>query len=338
MMWVAWRQQRSIVGAFLLVVVILAAWMLITGLHEQSLWHQYLSAPCRGGQGVTASTLASCGRLQQSVFASGRYDLYAQGVGEILGPLLGLLLGVIAVASELERGTARLAWTQSESRARWLASKFLVGIASMVTVLVPLCFVLSWWVGASFAARMTPKVFPIAGLMGVAYGIFCFALVVTLGLLIRRAAWVFAIGLVLFVALFFTMQVQVRPNLVTLNVATVSASQVTQGSTSGFYSSGGAPAGSWVLSNGYEPKGAKGVPSSSLESTSTKDMYRCEDPRPGVTNSYFYCLKHLGLRSIETYVPDSQFWTLQFVEGGIYVLFAALLASLAFFGVRRARV
>jgi hypothetical protein len=334
-MWVAWRQQRSIVGVFLLVAVALAAWMLITGLHEQSLWHQYLSAPCRGGKGVTASTLASCGQLQQSVFNSGRYNFYVQAVGEILGPLFGLVLGATAVVSEFERKTTRLAWTQSESRARWLGSKFLVSIASMIGILVPLCFVLSWWVGATFMTRITPKVFPIAGLMGVAYGIFCFTLVVALGLLIRRAAWVFAIGLVLFVALFFTMQVQVRPNMVTPNVATVAASQ---GSTSGFYSSGGAPAGSWVLSNGYEPRGAKGVPNSSLESTSTKDMYRCEDPRPGVTNSYFYCLKHLGLRSIETYVPDSQFWTLQLLEGGIYVLLAALLAALTFLGVRRSRV
>ena len=67
-------------------------------------------------------------------------------------------------------------------------------------------------------------------------------------------------------------------------------------------------------------------------------MNRCEDPRPGVTNSYSYCLKHLGLRSIETYVPDSKFWTLQFLEGGIYVLLAALLAALAFLGIRRSRV
>jgi hypothetical protein len=57
-----------------------------------------------------------------------------------------------------------------------------------------------------------------------------------------------------------------------------------------------------------------------------------------MVNTYTYCLKHLGLRNIETYVPDSQFWTLQFLEGGIYVLLAALLAALAFLGVRRSRV
>jgi ABC-type transport system involved in multi-copper enzyme maturation permease subunit len=336
MTWVAWRQQRSIVGAFLLVAVILAAWMLITGLHEQSLWHQFLSTPCRGGKGVTTSNQVSCDNLQQSVYDSARYEPFAKVLGVILGPLFGLVLGVTAVASEFERGTTRLAWTQSESRTQWLASKFLVSIVSMTIVLVPLCLVFSWWVGASFMARMSPDVFPIAGLMGVAYAIFCFALVVAIGLFLRRAAWVFAIGLVLFAALFFTMQVQVHPNLVTPSVATLAPQQVTQGSTSGFYSNGGAPAGSWVLSNGYEPKGAKGVPSSSLESASTKDMYNCESPP--ASNQYSYCLKHLGLRNIETYVPDSQFWTMQFLEGGIYVLLAALLTALAFLGVRRTRV
>jgi hypothetical protein len=313
--------------------------MLVTGLHEQSLLHQYLSAPCHGGKGVTASDATSCGQLVSTVFSAGRYNIFAQGIGEILGPLFGLVLGVAAVASEFERKTTRLAWTQSASRARWLASKFLVSIASMAIILVPLCFVLSWWVGATFVPRITPKVFPIAGLMSVAYAIFCFALVAALGLFMRRAAWVFAIGLVLFAALFFTMQVQVRPNLATPSVATLASTLVTQGSTSGFYSSGGAPAGSWYLSNGFEPKGAKGVPSSSLENTSTKDMNRCEvTHRQGTSNQYSYCLQHLGLRSIETYVPDSQFWALQFLEGGIYVLLAALLAALAFLGVRRSRV
>lgn len=337
-MWVAWRQQRSIIVVFLLVAMVLAVWILITGLHQQSLWHQFLSKPCRGDVGVTAINQSACGLLQLSVFNAGRYNLFTQFLAEGLGPLFGLVLGVTAVASELERGTARLAWTQSESRVRWLASKFLVSIASMVVILAPLSFLLSWWVGASSLTRMAPKNFPIAGFLEVAYALLCFALVVAIGLLVRRAAWVFAIGLVLFVALFFTMQLQVRPNLVTPSVAALASVQVTQGSTSGFYSSGGAPASSWFLSQGFEPKGAKGVPSSSLENSSTNEMYRCEGvPQPGV-NTYPYCLKHLGLRSIETYVPDSQFWTLQFLEGGIYVLLAALLAAVAFLGVRRAKV
>ena len=257
MTWVEWRRQRSIVSAFFLVAVLLAAWLLITGLHEQSLWHQYLSAPCRGGKGVTSSKQSSCEQLQWSIFDAGRYNLYTQVLGEILGPLFGLVLGVTAVASEFERKTTRLAWTQSESRARWLTSKFVVSIASMAIILVPLCFLFSWWVSASHMVRITPKGFPIAGFMGVAYGIFCFALVAALGPFIRRAAWVFAVGLVLFTALFFTMQVQVLPNLVTPSVATIAISQAT---TSGYISTFTAPADSWVLStNGLEPEGTKGV-------------------------------------------------------------------------------
>ncbi|HUZ41965.1 MAG TPA: ABC transporter permease subunit [Acidimicrobiales bacterium] len=336
MMWVVWRQQRSIVAAFFLAAVVFTVWMLITGLHEQSLWHQYLSAPCKGGFGITKGDANFCGRLQSSVYGSGvqRNDVVTI-IGTVFAPLFGLVLGVNAVAREIEQKTNRLAWTQSESRSWWLVSKYLTSIASMAIILVPLCFVLSWWVGASHdGARISTKAFPVSGFVEIAYGIFSFVLAVVIGLLLRRAGWSLAVGIILFAALFLTFGAQLRPNLVTPNVMTLhSVQQVTKGSVSGFYSTGGAPATSWFLSQGYEPKLTKGVPSRAVMNSSTSEIYRCETRY----HQEPYCAQRLGLRSIELYIPDSRFWTLQFLEAGFYLVLAAMLAVFSLFGIRRSR-
>jgi hypothetical protein len=45
----------------------------------------------------------------------------------------------------------------------------------------------------------------------------------------------------------------------------------------------------------------------------------------------------LGLTDIQLYIPGNQFWTLQSLEGGFYLIAAALLAALSLFAVRRVK-
>jgi hypothetical protein len=114
------------------------------------------------------------------------------------------------------------------------------------------------------------------------------------------------------------------------------STELGMGSSSGFYTSGGAPANSWPLSNGYEPKTEKGVPSTSVINQGTNDMNRCAFSKtPPLTVTY--CAPHLGLIAIQLYIPGNQFWTLQFHEGGFYLIAAALLAALSLFAVRKVK-
>jgi ABC-type transport system involved in multi-copper enzyme maturation permease subunit len=337
-MWVVWRQQRSIVIAFALLAVVVSTWALIMGLHEQTLWREYLSAPCKGVfGGLTASDLNFCDRLQSSVSSSGKLNEVVIGIGVAFAPLFGLILGVNAVAHEIEQKTIRLAWTQSGSRARWLLNKYLVSVMSLVVILAPLCWLFSWWVGAAHVgARIAPRVFAISGFVEVACGIFCFVLAVVVGLLLRRPGWSLAVGVVLFAAIFLGFATQVLPSLASPSVATLQSTQLGMGSSSGFYSSGGAPADSWPLSNGYMPKTEKGVPSTSLMNRSTNKMYKCESSETP-QRSPTICAKQLGLTDIQLYIPGNQFWTLQSLEEGFYLIAAALLAALSFFAVRRVK-
>jgi hypothetical protein len=334
MMWVVWRQQRSIVVAFFAAAVVFTIWLIVTGQHEQSLWNQYLGAPCKGGFGVTKSANHFCEGLQSEVYAGTHNNDVDTIIGTIFAPLLGLILGVNAVAREIEQKTNRLAWTQSGSRSKWLASKYLTSVATIVVISAPLCLVLSWWVRASHdAARIVPKAFPVSGFVEIGYGVFCFVLAVAVGLLIRRAGWSLAVCIILFGGIFLSFADQVRPHLVTPSVMTVQANEIEAGSSSGFYPSGGAPSNSWVLYQGFEPVTTKGVPSLTLIDKSERAMGICEEK----TVQGSYCTHHLHLRSVAVYIPDSRFWTMQLLEGGFYLVLAALLAGLSFLGIRRAK-
>lgn len=68
------------------------------------------------------------------------YELQGQFGGPLLGLLVGLpllagaMLGVTLVARELERGTARLAWSLSPSRVRWYLARLLPMLALFAAV------------------------------------------------------------------------------------------------------------------------------------------------------------------------------------------------------------
>jgi hypothetical protein len=342
MTWVAWRQQRYVFWAFALVTVVLVGWALMSGLHEQSLWNQYHSLPCRGGNGFPVKYQSFCQNLFAKWSASGSHNNFIASFGLILAPLVGVVLGVGAVASELERKTARLAWTQSLTRTRWLAIKVLVGVGSMAVLLVPLCFTFSWWVGASrYAPRVMPTAFPFAGWMLGIYGVFAFAVVVFLGVLIRRAGWTIAVGLAVFGLVFYTVEVDVRSHLAPMNVAAVTQTMVTKGSAIVGVTTGGAPANGWLLFGGYRPLGSASAPSSwSVVTGRTNTLVQdCEAHSAASSNDVTsYCLHKLGLEDVEVYVSDHQFWTLQLREGGLYLVVAMLLLSLSAYVLRRIRI
>jgi len=273
--------------------------------------------------------------VQFSLYNSGKLNEVVIGFGMTFAPLFGLILGVNAVAHEIEQKTNRLAWTQSGSRTRWLMNKYLMSIAPLVVILVPLCWLLSWWVGATHVApRIMPKVFAMSGFIEVACGIFCFVLAVVVGLFVRRPGWSLAVGVVLYAAIFLGFTTQVLPSLGSPSVAVMQSTQLGEGSSSGFYSSGGAPADSWPLSTGYEPKTERGVPSTSVINQGTNNMSRCAiSETPPLSESH--CAQHLGLIAVQLYIPGDQFWTLQSFEGGFYLIAAALLAALSLLVVRR---
>jgi ABC-type transport system involved in multi-copper enzyme maturation permease subunit len=337
MIWTAWRQQRSLIVTMSIVATALMASMLITGLHEQGLWNQFLARPCQGNLENPVRYQTHCNQLLGNVEGAGYFNRYLVIASLVLGPLFGSILGASAVAREVERRTTRLVWTQSGSRSQWLATKYLVNIAILFAIFVPICIVLAWWNSAAhYSPRITPSGFLIAGFLLLLYSIVAFVVVATLGLFIRRAGWTLATGLVLAGVLIFTVEVGVRPRLVSPEFMVVSASQVTRGSSSGFYSSGGVPSNSWSRGQGYAPIGIKLTPNAQTLNLYSNKMQICLSSSRGQTNSgYEYCFKKLDIENVGLFVPNSDFWQIQIFEGLIYFGVVLVFGVASFSRVRR---
>jgi hypothetical protein len=335
MTWTAWRRARSVVIAMAVVVIVVGTVLLLTGFHQQFAWSEYLRRPCSGG--YPTGHLDYCERVAANVAATSRYNTALVLVVVALGPLFGVVLGVNAGAQEIERRTVRLAWTQSGSRQKWLASSFLVNIATLVVLFVPLCLVATWWNGAAhYAPRIRLNGFPISGFSILFMSVFAFVLVSTLGMFVRRPGWTFAVGFVVAIACVYAVEYYVRPDLASTTFAKVGSSSVELGSASGFYGSNGVPANAWEKSNGIAPVGSKAAPSTATMQTLERKMNNCyASPMGKVKNGDNDCLRKIHIEFFALYVPDSEYWTVQLREGSIYAGIALLLAGVGFLTVRR---
>jgi ABC-2 family transporter protein len=280
----------------------------------------------------------------------------------VVPALVGLFWGAPLVARDLEEGTFRLAWTQSVTRARWLAVKLtLVGLASMaVTGLFTL--MVTWWY--SPLDRLSGSPFASFGsrdLVPVGYAAFAFALGVTVGVLTRRTFPALAISLAAFVAVRLAITYWVRPGLFSPAHQDVALNP----STTGYGSEGLAlfglppstlqPAtpnipGAWITSvqivnNSGQPLSTQflnrtcpgiggggggaggGVGGGSAHSQAPASVtQRLQDCVATVGKSY---------HELVTYQPGSRYWLFQWSELAIYVGIAVVLAGFCVWRIRR---
>jgi ABC-type transport system involved in multi-copper enzyme maturation permease subunit len=119
MIWLTWRQFRPQAVTSL---AALAAFAILLGATAPHLTSLYASS------GITACHGQGCDRSASNFLGllSGPYTVvFMLGVaGVVLAPaLIGVFWGAPLIAREFETGTFRMAWTQSVSRARLVASK-----------------------------------------------------------------------------------------------------------------------------------------------------------------------------------------------------------------------
>jgi len=337
--WMAWRLQRSVFLLFVVMAVVLIGFVIANGLHTESLLHQWNSATCYGTRhGYITKSQVQCGTIFHQFAQSTTYDRYFAMAGGLLCGVLGLLLGVNLVASEIDRKTVRTAWTQSITRTRWLSSKIIVSLGSLLAVGLPLCFTHTWWIGAvNYGSRVAPNAFAYDGWMPLMIGVFAFALTTVIGVLLRRPGWTIAAALIAMVLVMWTMQGEVRANLVPLRTAVVGTTIVTKGDFTGAIPTHVAPKNSWIVFQGYEPLNSGNALLTRGEETRWgNEMNRCETG-PISQSQVPACQHKLGLRDVQLYVANNEFWTLQLREGAIYLAGAAFLFELSLLLVRRTK-
>jgi|GEM_PF-1061271 len=341
MIWIAWRFQRSVVCALALLALIIIGFAVITGTMQHHDLMQFMGAPCHGQQRLLLGRGDYCGVLDVNLSHLRNYNTSIEAAGLIIAPLVGAILGLLALANEVESRTVRLAWTQSISRTHWFSVKVGVGGAIVAIILVPTAVVLSWWNGTIGEKDLfSPHTYGIAGWDLVAYGLFIFALTVLLGAVIRRVGWTLAVSVLLFLVVALAVPSRVRSHLVTPTVSWSQPYLATKGDYSGVSYTNEPPQSASLLLAGVVPRSTIGIPTWSEVLATLPGVLTCENGYGMKTQSEYVkgelaCYKKLHVENVAVYIADDQFWTLQLREGLLYLSAGLILAGGALALVRR---
>ena len=318
MIWFTWRQFRTQTWVTVGALAVLGVLLFVTG---QSIADAYAAAKVATCQGDCAAAVDSfLAQIYSST--SGTVYNFAMARMYVVPALIGVFWGAPLVARELETGTHRLAWTQSVTRTRWLASKLaIVGAATAATAGLLTWAVTSWahQIDGAIGNRITPFVYGARGIVPVGYALFAFALGVTAGLLIRRTVPAMAATLAVYIAAVAAMPLWIRAHLAARRIHRATDRPSTRRRFSNSVSArttkctslvGGGPSDAWILSN-------QTITTSGQVFTGPADPQNC-GPEAGPQTCLDW-LGTLGLREDISYHPADHFWPLQWTEAGIFV-------------------
>ena len=130
--------------------------------------------------------------------------------------LIGVLLAAPFIL-ELENGTYRLAWTQSITRRRWIATKLAVPIVAALLFAAALILLTTWW-RAPFVhlnGRMETGTYDSEGTVVFGYTLFALGLALAVGVIWRRAVAAVTLAFVGYFAARIFVDTWLRNRLVT---------------------------------------------------------------------------------------------------------------------------
>jgi len=355
MTWLTWRQFRVQAAVAVIFLAVAAVVLGVTGSHLRDLYNSSGVAECNAhGPSTSSRSIAiDCATVYATFFS---HDSLLRN---LLGPLLlaipvitGIFWGAPLLARELENGTYRLAWTQSVTRTRWLASKItLVGLAS-IAVAELFSLMVSWWfspIDKVNMNRLTQGVFDERGVVAIGYAAFAFALAVAVGALIRRTLPAMATTLLAFVGVRLIMTYWIRPHLLS---PTHTTAGLQSASNIGFE---GGPLGAtfvardpslpntWVLSSRIVDTADRAPTTRSMHDFLHTACPNIGAPpiaggaRPASEGAFQACVGQLSAKFhlAVTYQPAGHFWPLQGYETAIFLGLALVLVGSCFWWVRR---
>jgi ABC-type transport system involved in multi-copper enzyme maturation permease subunit len=202
MTWIVWRQQRPVfitlvAGLAVAVAVIL---LLRAGMAADLVARNLVDCAAKG--------LEACMGPAATEFQTAWFDKMhiAQATVLVAPVLIGVFVGAPLFAREFEQGTHALAFTQSVSRTRWMATKFLVAALPALVVVVVYQLVVHSWLDV--AGKLGPlstgefyfTTFDSHSVSPLAYTLFAYTLGMFTGALFKRTLVAMTLTLSLFVA------------------------------------------------------------------------------------------------------------------------------------------
>jgi ABC-type transport system involved in multi-copper enzyme maturation permease subunit len=341
--WLQSRTQTLVAAAVLAALAIIAA---VTGVHLSHLYTSLVSR-CQTGCGVATSQFLTHGNFMDHVFTI---------VAQLAAPVLGIFWGAPMVTRELESGTYRLAWTQSVSRSRWLLTKLaVVGLATVIAAGV-LTLTITWWYRVLDPLTANQfDVFDERSIAPIGYAVFAFASGALIGAIIRRTVPAMATTLAVFIAVRVAVTLWVRPHLLAPLHKTMSllsgdgfGISSNNGSTFTLVAKGSAPQNSWTLSSQFATNSGHIATSSQLSAFVRQHCPRITppplEPKAGHTvvraadpAAFHSCLTQAAqqFQLVVTYLPANRYWTLQWLETGIFFGLALAAATACYWWVTR---
>ncbi|MEV0456548.1 ABC transporter permease subunit [Catellatospora methionotrophica] len=320
MYWLTWRQHRAQVLATIGLLVVLGALLLASALDATRYLAEHVVAGCPGPaeqcRAVNAALTQRYGLVYQAVL----------GILPLLGPaLVGAFWGAPLIGREFERGTNKLAWTQSVSVRRWLGVK--VGLLAVLVVAAGLA--LSAMVGAWLSvfddvvgpAFSNAGLFNLVGVAAAAWWLFAFTLGVAVSTIVRRTvaamAVTFAVIALVFPVMVFARDVYAEPLRASYTEyqAILDQGAILTGNV-------------WTDTAGQEiadPPSALCPPAPGEADTEAGQRKRDS------------CLAGQGYLATVEYHPASRFWRFQWTQAAILAVATALLGAVAFYGTLRRR-
>jgi ABC-2 family transporter len=328
MIWFTWRQFRTQTWVTVGGLAVLGALLVLTGLTIADAYDT--NVPGCGSN--CANAIDNFVRDAKNGTSGTVYDL-ATYTMYLVPALIGIFWGAPLIARELETGTHRLAWNQTVTRTRWLATKLvIIGGASVATVGLLSWAITSWahHIDNATGERIKPMIYDARGVVPISYTLFAFILGVTAGMLIRRTLPAMAATLGVYIAAVVAMPLWIREHLTSavhatpaFDLAKLAGIGLTRNGTLRVVAE--APANAWVLSNHV-------VTSTGSQVITANPQYCSPSKSPEACQQW---LGTLGLRQDLTYHPGSHFWSLQWAEAGIFLGLAVLLAGFCFWWIRR---
>jgi hypothetical protein len=314
MTWLSWRQQRieTLITAALLAVLAVA--FIPTGIHVADLFAQQHLARCADSDS------------QACQFATGNFIVRAGVLNGLLDSgwfnLIPGLIGVALAAPLLldrENGTTQLAWTQSVTRRRWLATKGTIAVATVLVAGAAFSLLFTWYRRPFDRLDGRWDKFDFEGIVPVAYVLFALGLALAIGVLVRRSTAAFVVAFGAYVAARVFVESWLRQRFLTPLSATWSPT-----------APGPNLSRAWIIREGESDKAGHFIngPVNLFQSCAKIGPEGDKRLDPG-------CVAHQGGYTHVIYQPASRFWEFQGFETALFGGVALLLLAFAAWRILR---
>jgi hypothetical protein len=316
MIWLSWRQQRTetLITAGLL--ALLTAILVPEALHLASLYDRDGVAGCLRSQSPAChQTIADFG---------GHAGILRSLIAwfTLLPGLIGIALAA-PVLLDVESGTFRLAWTQSVTRGRWIATRFSLAVVTALVAAGVLAVLFTWYrapLDRVYGRMDGSNSFDLEGTVLLGYALFALAVALAVGVVWRRATAAMIVAFGAYIASRLFVDGWLRQRLITPLSATWNID-----------ARGPNLDHAWVLWTGPSDRAGHpcggGYGALQACARTTGNGFKGLDP---------HCLaRHGAGYNHAVYIPASSFWHLQALETALFAGAAVVLLGFAAWWLRR---